>query len=140
VTSVPLSLEALQDLGPTGFRACVIAFGMALNGQEVSLSEVARQTGVSRQALHKSHPRAVEFVAWVRSDWVAPARPALDSVANLRDQLADSNRRLRNEKSRRRAAEQQRDRALHHLELATATLELMDRPQAPVRRLPTRSK
>jgi hypothetical protein len=112
------------DLGvltstPTRLRATAAALAMVVSGKRPSVSEVARLAGVSRQALNKDHKPVTEFVAQLRDSW----QPAPNSEhAKLADDLIEARSDLRTERDKRKKAEAERDRALHHLQLAEATL------------------
>ncbi|GCE76007.1 hypothetical protein [Cellulomonas biazotea] len=112
------------DLGvltstPTRLRATAAALALVVGGKRPSVSEVARLAGVSRQALNKDHKPVTEFVAQLRERW----QPAPDSdQARLTADLDQARRALSKERDKRKKAEAERDRALHHLQLAEASL------------------
>jgi hypothetical protein len=92
---------------------------MVVGGERPSLSEVARLAGVSRQALLKDRKPVTEFVATLRNSW----QPRADGPEAKQAQLIDEARsQLKKERLRRKQAENERDRALHHPQLAEATL------------------
>ena len=134
MTDMPFDPADLTGMTDTSFRSCIVAFGLAISGRDVTLSEVARQVGVSRQALHKNHQGAVRFVAWLRDEWKPPAANSSD-ITRLETALAAANTKVRKEAEKRQRAETERDRALHHLELAVATIEAGSVNSLP-RRLP----
>lgn len=118
----PLDDNAILQLNATGLRACVIAMSIASSGGKVSLSEVARQVGVSRQALHQSNPAAVGFIAWLRHDWTPPPEQQSDSQ-KLSDRVAALEAKVKAERKKRIQAEQALTMSRHHLQLAVENLE-----------------
>ena len=114
---------------PTRLRATAAALAMVIAGEQPSVSAVARMIGVSRQALTKDHKPFTEFVSSLRESW----KPSTETpIGKLEEELADANAKTRAERSKRIRAEQERDRALHHLQLAEATLVEMQRDRAPI--------
>lgn len=114
-----VDLELLTST-PTRLRATAAALALVVSGRRPSLSEVARLSGVTRQALNKDHKPVVAFVGQLRSNW----RPAPESPhAKLLEQLAEARTGLTRERDKRKKAEEERDRALHHLQLAEASLQ-----------------
>ena len=83
---------------------------------------VARQVGVSRQALHQGNPAAVEFIAWLRNDWTPPPEQQSDSQ-KLSDKVAVLEAKVKAERKKRIQAEQALTMSRHHLQLAVENLE-----------------
>jgi hypothetical protein len=111
---------ALLTSTPTRLRATAAALALLISGRRPSLTEVARLAGVSRQALNKDHKPVAEFVGRLRDTWQPD--PGSEQVQQSA-QLDDVKRKLRAEVAKRKVAEAERDRALHHLQLAVASLE-----------------
>lgn len=114
-----VDLELLTST-PTRLRATAAALALVVSGRRPSLSEVARLSGVTRQALNKDHKPVAAFVSQLRSNWQpAPSSPH----AKLIEQLSEARSDLKKQEAKRKQAEEQRDRALHHLQLAEASLQ-----------------
>jgi hypothetical protein len=122
---------------PTSLRATAAAMALLIQGQRPSLSEVARLAGVSRQALLKDHKMVAEFVAQLRASWQAPPT---SPTGKIEAELGEARSKLRAERERRVRAEHERDRALHHLQLAEATLHAQGDSHPRVLTLPFGSR
>lgn len=114
-----IDLELLTST-PTRLRATAAALALVVSGRRPSLSEVARLSGVSRQALNKDHKPVAAFVGQLRSNWQPPPT---SPQSKLIEELSKARADLRDEAAKRKRAEVERDRALHHLQLAEATLQ-----------------
>ena len=116
--NLTLDWEALPSTS-TRLGAAATAVALALTGHVVDISKVARVAGVSRQALHKDHKPVIELIGRLKTHSIAPGAVAAGAgpaeLTELRSALA-------RERDARREVERQRDLALHHLELAVATL------------------
>ncbi len=113
-----LDLDVLRS-APVPQRALAAALVLVAAGQRPSLSAVARIAGVSRQALHQGHPDLVELVADLRRTWTPPVTgPVAEQTTELERLRVD----LAAERKKRVAVERELERALHHLQLAEATL------------------
>ena len=118
---------------PTRLRATAAAIAMMMAGEQPSVSAVARIIGVSRQALTKDHKPLTDFVSTIRESW----KPSAETpIGKLSDELAAANARARADRVQRLQAERERDRALHHLQLAEATLAAMELDRPPIVSVP----
>ncbi|MEI5671839.1 MULTISPECIES: hypothetical protein [unclassified Nocardioides] len=133
-----LDIEALTN-HPTRLRAAAATYALLIAGERPSVSRVANLVGVTRQNIHKSHEPVAELIKRLRSEWTPKPNGATADLIQQRDAaVADAAR----ERRKRKTAEAERDRVMHHLELCDATLQELARRNPGVRNLlslPTRA-
>lgn len=122
-----IDLSPIEGMAGTKLRGSAAAVALALLGQRVSVRAVAEATGVSRQALYKDHPEVITLIHQLAAE---PLSRQVAPSAAPADEASDS---LTKEKQKRQAAETERDKALHHLEIALSTVDALMQGRRQVR-------
>lgn len=107
----------------TRVRVLIAAAEILAAGEPLLTVTVVERAGLSRQALSRHHAEAARFLRHLRD--VASRRSQSDTGIGAPTDLADARRALADERRRRRQAETDRNRALHHLELAEGTIRAL---------------
>lgn len=128
---IGLDIEALTS-HPTRLRATAAAYAMLIAGEQPSLSRVAELVGTSRQNIYKSHRPVAELVERLRTDWTPKPVGQIAELIHERDTALHE---AASEKRKRKKAEAERDRLMHHLELSDAAVHELSRPVGNLRGL-----
>lgn len=120
--------EALLE-HPTSLRAAAAAFAMMLSGQRPSVETVAEIADTTRQNLYAHHKPVIELVRLLRASWEPPRSGELAEMTRQRD---DAKRQLEKEREKRKLAESERDKAMHHLALSDAAVSELSRDRSTV--------